>query len=206
MADESVLIGPPAPRESYLDMDRIIQAAKQTDAEAIHPGYGFLSENERFASAVADSGLIFIGPLTQCHSSDGKQNRSADNHAIIGCADCSRLSRWHGLCQRGREDRLSDFGEGGGGRWRQGDADRAVSSELSEAIAAAQREASHAFGDDRVFLEKYIDSPRHIEFQILADSHGNTVHLFERECSIQRRHQKIIEETPRRCLRLRCGR
>ncbi|MEK7440483.1 MAG: acetyl-CoA carboxylase biotin carboxylase subunit [Chloroflexota bacterium] len=196
MADESVLIGPPAPRESYLDMDRIIQAAKQTDAEAIHPGYGFLSENERFASAVADSGLIFIGPSPNAIHLMGSKTEA---RTIMQSSGVPIVPGYQGgtdfasAAEKIGYPILVKAAAGGGGKGM-----RIVrsASELSEAIAAAQREASHAFGDDRVFLEKYIDSPRHIEFQILADSHGNTVHLFERECSIQRRHQKIIEETP----------
>lgn len=196
MADESVLLGPPAPRESYLDMDRIIQAAKQTGTEAIHPGYGFLSENERFASAVADSGLIFIGPSPHAIRLMGSKTEARlimQNSGVPIVPGYQGGTDFASAAEKIGYPILVKAAAGGGGKGM-----RIVrsASELSEAIAAAQREASHAFGDDRVFLEKYIDSPRHIEFQILADSHGNTVHLFERECSIQRRHQKIIEETP----------
>jgi acetyl/propionyl-CoA carboxylase alpha subunit len=208
MADESVLIGPPAPRESYLDMDRIIQAAKETNVDAIHPGYGFLSENERFASAVADSGLIFIGPSPQAIRLMGSKTEArtimqnsgvpivpgfqAMNNETMN-NETMNNEQWAREAEKIGYPILVKAAAGGGGK---GMRIVRAASELSEAIAAAQREAAHAFGDDRVFLEKYIDSPRHIEFQVLADSYGNTVHLFERECSIQRRHQKIIEETP----------
>jgi acetyl-CoA carboxylase biotin carboxylase subunit len=208
MADESVLIGPPAPRESYLDMDRIIQAAKETNVDAIHPGYGFLSENERFASAVADSGLIFIGPSPQAIRLMGSKTEArtimqnsgvpivpgfqAMNNETMN-NETMNNEQWAREAEKIGYPILVKAVAGGGGK---GMRIVRAASELSEAIAAAQREAAHAFGDDRVFLEKYIDSPRHVEFQVLADSQGNTVHLFERECSIQRRHQKIIEETP----------
>jgi acetyl-CoA carboxylase biotin carboxylase subunit len=203
MADESVLIGPPAPRESYLDMDRIIQAAKETNVDAIHPGYGFLSENERFASAVADSGLIFIGPSPQAIRLMGSKTEARTIMQNSGVPivpgfqamnnETMNNEQWAREAEKIGYPILVKAAAGGGGK---GMRIVRAASELSEAIAAAQREAAHAFGDDRVFLEKYIDSPRHIEFQVLADSYGNTVHLFERECSIQRRHQKIIEETP----------
>ncbi|MBI5347966.1 MAG: ATP-grasp domain-containing protein, partial [Chloroflexi bacterium] len=204
MADESILIGPPAPRESYLDMDRIIQAAKEINADAIHPGYGFLSENERFASAVADSGRIFSGPSPRARHLMGSKTEARTIMQNSGVPivpgfqamnnETMNNEQWARQAEKIGYPILVKAAAGGGGKGMR--IVRRSASELSEAIAAAQREASHAFGDDRVFLEKYIDSPRHIEFQVLADSHGNTVHLFERECSIQRRHQKIIEETP----------
>jgi acetyl-CoA carboxylase biotin carboxylase subunit len=198
LADESVLIGPPAPRESYLNIQRILDAAKTTGSGAIHPGYGFLSENAEFAQAVKDAGLVFIGPLPNAIQ---KMGNKIGARMIMHSAGVQAVPGYHGAADAGFEEAAGTIGypvlvkaaAGGGGKGM-----RIVRSggELAEAVAAAQREAAHAFGDGSVFLEKYIENPRHIEFQVLADSYGNTVHLFERECSIQRRHQKIIEETP----------
>ncbi len=215
MADESVLIGPPAPRESYLRIERIIEAAKRTDAEAIHPGYGLLSENAEFAEAVKRARLVFIGPTPDAIRKMGSKTEA---RAIMQAAGVPIVPGYHPHpCAplpvgegEGVRDAAAQIGypvlvkaaAGGGGKGM-----RIVrsSAELSEAVAAARREAAHAFGDDSVFLEKYVESPRHIEFQMLADSFGNTIHLFERECSIQRRHQKIIEETPSPFLDARKG-
>lgn len=199
LADEAVHIGPPPARDSYLDIERILQAARQTGAQAIHPGYGFLSENAAFARAVADAGLVFIGPPAGAIDDMGDKGRArsrveANGVPVVpgyqGSDDDSDLAR---EAQRIGWPLLVKAAAGGGGKGmrvvREPDA-------LLEAISAARREAQHAFGDPRLILERYIPRARHIEFQVLADAHGNILHLFERECSVQRRHQKIIEETP----------
>lgn len=205
MADEALLIGPPPPRESYLRIEAVVDAAKKAGAEAIHPGYGFLSENAGFAEAVKRARLVFIGPPPDAIRKMGSKTEA---RALMEAAGVPVAPGYHpslpspfqaegaGVREAAEEigyPVLVKAAAGGGGKGM-----RIVrsSAELSEAVAAARREAAHAFGDDSVFLEKYIENPRHIEFQVLADSFGNTVHLFERECSIQRRHQKIIEETP----------
>jgi len=200
LADEAVCIGEAPPLESYLNMDRIIDAAKKVGAEAIHPGYGFLAENHRFAARCEKEGIVFIGP-------------SAKAMKLVGDKVASRktLSKFDVPIIPGMKSVVSDIdtfqkeaarigfpvmikaSAGGGGKGM-----RIVrnSKELKSAIEAGRREAKSAFGDDSVYLEKCIEQPRHIEFQVLADLHGSVVHAFERECSIQRRHQKIIEETP----------
>ena len=198
LADEAISIGPPPPRESYLKVDRIIEAAQKSKAEAIHPGYGFLSENAGFAEAVTSAGLVFIGPPPDAIRKMGNKTRA---RAIMQAAGVPIVPGYHGAADADFSEAAGTIGypvlvkaaAGGGGKGM-----RIVKSpaELVEAVAAAQRESANAFGSDEVFIEKYIDNPRHIEFQVLADSFGETVHLFERECSIQRRHQKIIEETP----------
>ncbi len=199
-ADEAVPIGPPPPLESYLNMDAIIAAAQQTRCDAIHPGYGFLSENPVFARKCRDAGLVFIGPTPEAMELVGNKLRA--RQTVLQ----------HGVpVTPGMESHAADFQEirrfarkigypimikaaaGGGGKGM-----RVVHSEdeLQHALEASQREALSAFGDDTVYLEKFIEKPRHVEIQVLADTHGNAVHVFERECSIQRRHQKIIEESP----------
>ena len=198
LADEAVLIGQPPPRESYLKIDRLIEAAQKSKAEAIHPGYGFLSENADFAEAVTAAGIVFIGPPPDAIRKMGNKTRA---RAIMQAAGVPIVPGYHGAADADFSEAAGTIGypvlvkaaAGGGGKGM-----RIVKSpaELSEAVAAAQRESANAFGSDEVFIEKYIERPRHIEFQVLADSFGETVHLFERECSIQRRHQKIIEETP----------
>ena len=200
LADESVLIGPPPPRESYLDIEKIINAAKQTGCDAIHPGYGFLAENPLFPAACKQAGITFIGPDSNAMRLLGNKVESRVKMADSG------VPLTPGMKGSGKElDQFSKAAEsagypviikaaaGGGGKGM-----RIVHepSGLSDAISAAQREALNAFGDDTIYLEKYLTDPRHIEFQVLADHHGHCIHLFERECSIQRRHQKIIEETP----------
>lgn len=199
MADEAVLIGPPAAGDSYLSIERILQAAQETKAEAIHPGYGFLSENADFARAVQAAGLTFIGPPPEAIEAMGDKGRARERMIGSGVpvvpgyqgADDDRILI-------GKADELGfpvlvKAAAGGGGKGM-----RVVweASELVDSIAAARRESLHAFGDQRLILERYIPHARHIEFQVLADQHGRIVHLFERECSVQRRHQKIIEETP----------
>ena len=199
-ADEAVAIGGAPAAESYLVADRIIQAAKDTGAEAIHPGFGFLSENADFARAVAAAGLVFIGPPPGAIDAMGDKIES------------KRLAKEAGVSTvPGSADAITDPEEavrianeigypvmlkasaGGGGKGMRIAFDDA---ECRDGLVRAASEAKSSFGDDRVFIEKFVVDPRHIEIQVLADSHGNTVHLFERECSIQRRHQKVVEEAP----------
>ncbi len=199
VADEAVSIGAPPPRESYLNVEKIIDAAKQTGAEAIHPGYGFLAENAAFAQAVNDAGIVFIGPSPfSIHAMGDKAAARARmmQSGVPVAPGFQDADDDESLARAARQigyPVLIKAAAGGGGK-----AMRVVgtASDLTEALAAARREALNAFGDARVILEKYVSNARHIEFQILADKFGNTFHLFERECSIQRRHQKIIEETP----------
>ncbi len=203
-ADEAVCIGPALSSQSYLRAEKIIEAAKRTSADAIHPGYGFLSENASFSKAVSDAGLIFIGP--SAHSIEVMGSK-------IGAKQAAK--KFNVPMVPGTEEALSDVVEaravankigypilvkasaGGGGKGM-----RVVNNdaEFEEQIRAAKSEALNAFGSDDVFIEKYVGSPRHIEIQLMGDQHGNYVYLFERECSIQRRHQKLIEEAPSSCL------
>jgi len=199
-ADEAVLLGPARARDSYLNIDRVIAAAKATGAEAIHPGYGFLSESAEFAERCQAEGLIFVGPTADMIRAMGSKSGSK---ALMEAAGVPLVPGYHGEAQD--EATLTRAAEkigypvlikasaGGGGRGM-----RIVrqAGELSAAIASAKREALAAFADDRVLIEKYIDNPRHIEVQVIGDSHGNLVSLFERECTLQRRHQKVIEEAP----------
>lgn len=199
LADEAVFIGLPPAGESYLSQEKIIQAALQTGADAIHPGYGFLSENARFARAVRKAGLVFIGPLADSIEAMGDKGEA---RARMQAAGVPVVPGYQGPDDEAAlTAAAADIGfplllkaaAGGGGKGM-----RVVSqmSDLTESASAARREALHAFGDQRLILERYIPQARHIEFQILADQYGNTVHIFERECSLQRRHQKIVEETP----------
>jgi acetyl-CoA carboxylase biotin carboxylase subunit len=189
-ADEAILIGEAPSADSYLRADRIIDAARSTGCEAIHPGYGFLAENAAFADAVRDAGLTFIGPPADAIARMGSKTEARQLMIEAGVPVVPGFAL-------DAEDIdfpvLVKAAAGGGGKGM-----RVVihADDLPSAIETAQREAKSAFGDDTVFLEKYLPSAHHIEYQILADSFGATVHLFERECSIQRRHQKIIEETP----------
>ena len=200
LADEAVCIGPAPARESYLLSQRIIDAALQTNAQAIHPGYGFLSENAAFAQAVTDAGLIFIGPPASAIEAMGDK---ANARALMQKAGVPVVPGYQGddqtdptltaeAAQIGYPILVKAAAGGGGKGMRIAQSP----AELPDALAAARREAAHAFGDDRLILEKYLAEARHVEIQILADQHGNTIHLNERECSVQRRHQKIIEETP----------
>ncbi|MCH9025328.1 MAG: ATP-grasp domain-containing protein, partial [candidate division Zixibacteria bacterium] len=200
LAGESVHIGNSPPLESYLNFDKIIEAAQATGAAAIHPGYGFLSENALFAERCQKENIKFIGPSPEAIRLMGDKIESRKVAAkagvpvtpgMAGCA--SDIDSFRTEAARVGYPVLIKASAGGGGKGMRAVDDE---SELEAAIEAAQREAQNAFGDDRVYLEKMIVNPRHIEFQILADEHGNCLHLFERECSIQRRHQKIIEETP----------
>ena len=200
LADEAYLVGPAPSNQSYLVAERVLEAAKRAGADAVHPGYGFLSENAGFAEACAEAGITFIGPPPDAIRAMGDKTAA---RALMEKANVPMAP--------GTLDAVADVAEavdaaneigypvlikaaaGGGGKGM-----RVVESpdEIERAVQAAQGEARNAFGDDRVFIEKYLVGPRHIEFQVLADGHGNVVHLFERECSIQRRHQKVIEEAP----------
>ncbi|MDY0009643.1 MAG: acetyl/propionyl/methylcrotonyl-CoA carboxylase subunit alpha [Bdellovibrionales bacterium] len=200
MADETVLIGPAAARESYLDISKVIEAAKLAGADAIHPGYGFLSENEDFAEAVAAAGMVFIGPPVAAIRAMGGKSEAK---ALMEKAGVPLVPGYHGDNQdeaflKSEADKMGyplliKASAGGGGKGM-----RVVETAagFSEALGAAKREAKAAFGDDHVLIEKYLTRPRHVEIQVFADQSGNTVYLFERDCSIQRRHQKVIEEAP----------
>jgi 3-methylcrotonyl-CoA carboxylase alpha subunit len=199
-ADEAYLIGGPRPADSYLRGDKIIEVARACGAQAIHPGYGFLSENEDFARAVEAAGLVFIGPTPEAIEKMGLKDRAK---AIMEKAGVPVVPGYHGQNQDAKFLRaeakkvgfplLVKAVAGGGGKGM-----RLVTkdSEFDDQLAAARREAKNAFGDDAVLLERFVQGPHHIEFQVFGDTHGNYVHLFERECSIQRRHQKVLEETP----------
>lgn len=199
LADQAVLLGPPPPGASYLQAGRIIQAALETGAEAVHPGYGFLAENAAFAQAVVEAGLTFIGPPPGVIRAMGDKAAArarmeqAGVPVVPGYQGDDAPEALREAAQRIGYPVLVKAAAGGGGKGM-----RIVHrpEDLDEAVAAARREAQHAFGDPRLLLEKYIPRAHHVEFQILADAHGHIVHLFERECSVQRRYQKIIEETP----------
>jgi 3-methylcrotonyl-CoA carboxylase alpha subunit len=200
LADEAVLIGPPPARESYLVIDRIIGAARQTGAEAIHPGYGFLTENEEFAAACEKSGIVFIGPPASAIRAMGSKSAAK---ALMEKAPVPLVPGYHGADQdaallKAEADRIGypvllKPSAGGGGKGM-----RVVSaaSEFADALASCKREAASSFGDDEVLIEKYVTRPRHVEIQVFADTHGSCVYLFERDCSVQRRHQKVLEEAP----------
>ncbi len=198
MADEAVRVGPPPVRESYLRSDVILAAAKATGAEAIHPGYGFLSENAEFAEACAAAGVIFIGPPASAIRAMGLKDRAKALMAKAGVAvapgylgddqSTDHLAKEAGKI--GYPVLIKAVAGGGGKGMRRVD----DAKDFRAALESAQRESKSAFGDDRVLIEKYVTRPRHIEMQIFGDSHGNVVHLFERDCSLQRRHQKVIEE------------
>ena len=199
-ADEAVCIGPPPSSQSYLRMDKLLEAARLTGADAIHPGYGFLSENAAFAQAVQDAGLIFIGPTPAAIEIMGSKLGAkaavqeygiplvpGTDHPVSDKNEAMQIAREIGF------PILIKASAGGGGKGM-----RIVhqENELEEQLQRAISEAQSAFGDGSVFIEKYVTAPRHIEIQVLADAHGQVVHLFERECSIQRRHQKVVEEAP----------
>ncbi|OFX04154.1 MAG: hypothetical protein A3E78_06745 [Alphaproteobacteria bacterium RIFCSPHIGHO2_12_FULL_63_12] len=198
--DEAVHIGPSAPAESYLKIDRIIDAAKRTGAEAVHPGYGFLSENEKFADALDAAGIVFIGPTAKTIRAMGSKSAAKDLMEKAGVpttpgyqgADQS-LETFRRECAAIGYPVLLKATAGGGGKGM-----KVVEREadLAEQLASAQREGKNSFGDDRVLVEKYIARARHLEVQIVGDGRGEVVHFFERDCSVQRRHQKIIEEAP----------
>ncbi|RKR29440.1 3-methylcrotonyl-CoA carboxylase alpha subunit [Acidovorax sp. 93] len=200
VCDEAVHIGGSAPKDSYLRWERIIDAAKATGAQAIHPGYGFLSENEDFAKACADAGLVFIGPPASAINAMGLK---AESKRLMEQAQVPLVPGYHGadqdpaLLQR-EADRIGypvliKASAGGGGKGM-----RAVdkAEDFGAALDSCKREAINSFGDDAVLVEKYVQRPRHIEIQVFGDTHGNCVYLFERDCSVQRRHQKVLEEAP----------
>lgn len=199
-ADTAVRIGPPAASESYLSVPALLEAARRTGAQAVHPGYGFLAENAEFAQACADAGLVFIGPPASAISLMGDKIRAKETVAAAGVPVVPGSSG-SGLTDTQLEAAAQEIGmpvllkpsAGGGGKGMRLVRDASV---LAEEIAAARREARASFGDDTLLVERWIDRPRHIEIQVLADTHGNVIHLGERECSLQRRHQKIIEEAP----------
>jgi propionyl-CoA carboxylase alpha chain len=200
MADEAVLIGPPAAAESYLVMEKIVEACRKTGAEAVHPGYGFLSERESFPRALAEAGVVFIGPNAGAIAAMGDKIESKKAAAK---ADVSTVPGFLGVITDERHAvKIADAigypvmikaSAGGGGK---GMRIAHSTSEVAEGFGLAKAEAKASFGDDRVFIEKFIVNPRHIEIQVLGDKHGNVIYLGERECSIQRRNQKVIEEAP----------
>ncbi|MFB7252909.1 acetyl-CoA carboxylase biotin carboxylase subunit [Streptomyces nojiriensis] len=199
-ADTAVRIGPAAAAESYLSVERLLDAARRTGAEAVHPGYGFLAENAAFAQACADAGLAFIGPPASAINLMGDKIRAKETVKAAGVPVVPGSSG-SGLTDAELVAAAAEIGmpvllkpsAGGGGKGMRLVRDEAV---LAEEIAAARREARSSFGDDTLLVERWVDRPRHIEIQVLADAHGNVVHLGERECSLQRRHQKVIEEAP----------
>lgn len=200
LADEALWVGPAPSAQSYLDITRILDAARATGAEAVHPGYGFLSENAEFAQACADAGLAFVGPGADAIRIMGSKREAK---ALVARHGVPLVPGYYGADQSSArlEAAAREVGlpllikasAGGGGRGM-----RIVRefAEFAAALASAQREAQSAFGDPSVLLERYVDNPRHIEVQVFGDTHGNVVHLFERDCSLQRRHQKVIEEAP----------
>jgi 3-methylcrotonyl-CoA carboxylase alpha subunit len=199
-ADEAYLIGPAPAKESYLRADRILEVARRSGAQAIHPGYGFLSENADFAAACAAAGVVFVGPPASAIRAMGSKSAAK---ALMEKAGVPLVPGYHGDNQdpaylQGQADRIGypvliKASAGGGGKGM-----RIVegAAEFAAALASCKREAASAFGDDRVLVERYLRRPRHIEIQIFADRHGECVHLFERDCSVQRRHQKVLEEAP----------
>jgi 3-methylcrotonyl-CoA carboxylase alpha subunit len=200
LADAAFRIGPPPARDSYLNVSAILDAARRSGAEAVHPGYGFLSENAAFAEGCAEAGLVFVGPPAAAIRAMGGKSHAK---ALMAQAGVPLVPGYHGAAQDS-DTLLAAAGDigypvlikasaGGGGKGM-----RVVerAADFPAALASAQREARASFGDDRVLIERYLQRPRHIEIQVFADKHNNVVHLFERDCSIQRRHQKVIEEAP----------
>ncbi|HVL76130.1 MAG TPA: biotin carboxylase N-terminal domain-containing protein, partial [Noviherbaspirillum sp.] len=200
VCDESVLIGPAPAKESYLRADKIIEVARATGAQAIHPGYGFLSENEDFAEACAKAGIAFIGPPASAIRAMGSKSAAK---ALMEKANVPLVPGYHGDTQdadflQEQADKIGypvllKASAGGGGKGM-----RIVekSADFKAALESCKREAINSFGDDKVLVEKYLTRPRHIEIQVFADTQGNCIYLFERDCSVQRRHQKVLEEAP----------
>lgn len=200
MADRSVCIGPATSAQSYLNMPNIISAALTTGALAVHPGYGFLAENAAFARAVADSGLVFIGPSAEAIERMGDKAVAKETMARAGVpvvpgsdGPVESLEEAERFAAEAGYPVLIKAAAGGGGKGMRVARDE---NELATGLQAAKAEAAAAFGNDSVYIEKYLSRPRHVEIQVLADTHGNAIHLFERDCSIQRRHQKLVEEAP----------
>ncbi|MGH7029198.1 MAG: biotin carboxylase N-terminal domain-containing protein, partial [Stellaceae bacterium] len=199
-AEEAWPIGPAPARESYLNIGAIVAAARASGAEAVHPGYGFLSENADFAQACEQAGLVFIGPPSSAIRAMGSK---AASKALMEGAGVPVVPGYHGAGQDpgrllGEAARLGfpvliKASAGGGGR---GMRVVAEAGEFAAALDSAKREAASAFGDDTMLIEKYLSRPRHVEVQVFADRHGHAIHIFDRDCSIQRRHQKVIEEAP----------
>ena len=199
-ADEAIRIGPPPSADSYLRIDRIIEACRNSGAEAVHPGYGFLSENPAFASALDEAGIVFIGPRPNAIAAMGdkieskKLARAAGVSTVPGYLDVvPDADAAVGIARDIGYPVMIKASAGGGGK---GMRIAANDDEVREGFRGAATEAKSSFADDRIFIEKYIEEPRHIEIQVLGDAFGNIVYLGERECSIQRRHQKVIEEAP----------
>ena len=198
MADEAIAIGPPPAAQSYLDIEKIVAACRQSGAEAVHPGYGFLSERAAFAAALAKSGIVFIGPNAKAIAAMGDKIESKKAAAR---AKVSTVPGHLGVIEDDKQaiaiaeqigfPVMMKASAGGGGKGMRIAFNKA---EVAENFARARSEAKSSFGDDRVFLEKFITNPRHVEIQVLGDKHGNVIYLGERECSIQRRNQKVIEE------------
>src|SRR5487761_659035 len=200
MADHAVLIGPPAAAESYLVIEKIVAACEATGAEAVHPGYGFLAERAAFATALAKAGIVFIGPNADAIAAMGDKIESKKAAARVNVSTVpghlgviEDYEHAIAIAERIGYPVMIKASAGGGGKGMR----LAFSSgEVAEGFVRARSEAKASFGDDRVFIEKFITDPRHVEIQVLGDKHGNVVHLGERECSIQRRNQKVIEESP----------
>src|SRR6188508_3167745 len=200
MADEVVPIGPAQAAQSYLDIDKIVAAARNTGSEAVHPGYGFLSENPAFAQALDDAGIVFVGPNVKAIEAMGDK---IESKKLAAKAKVSTVPGHLGVIKDAKEAAkiaeeigypvMIKASAGGGGKGMRIAYSR---KEVEEGFTSSKSEARSSFGDDRVFIEKYVEEPRHIEIQVLGDKHGNVIHLGERECSIQRRNQKVIEEAP----------
>jgi acetyl-CoA/propionyl-CoA carboxylase biotin carboxyl carrier protein len=199
-ADEAFLIGPAVPTESYLNIEKIIATAKEADAEAIHPGYGFLAENADFARACAEAGIVFIGPPPEAIDAMGSKTKAREIMAEAGVPIVPGATEPAPDIEAARKQ-AEDAGYpvackaagGGGGK---GFRVAMTPDDLQEAFEGSAREGEKFFSDDRVYVERYLEDPRHVEVQVLADGHGNVIHLGERDCSVQRRHQKVIEEAP----------
>ncbi|MGH6915047.1 MAG: biotin carboxylase N-terminal domain-containing protein, partial [Geminicoccales bacterium] len=200
LADHAIRIGPAPAPESYLRIEAILGAATRSGAEAIHPGYGFLAENAGFSRACADAGVVFIGPTPEAIEAMGAKDRAK---ALMEEAGVPLVPGWHGADQDAKTllDAAREIGfpvlikaaAGGGGKGMRAVAGRA---EFATALEGARREAKAAFGDERMLIERLLERPRHVEVQVFGDAQGHVVHLFERDCSVQRRHQKVIEEAP----------
>src|ERR671926_382693 len=200
-ADESYLLGGPTAAESYLNIERILEVVKESGAEAVHPGYGFLAENATFAKALEDAGIVFIGPPASAIDAMGSKTNARELMKKAGVpiipGTTEPVPDYESALKLAKEEigfpiAVKASGGGGGKGFRVA----LEESELKDAFEGAAREGEKFFGDATVYLERYLPDPRHIEVQVLADTHGNVIHLGERDCSIQRRHQKLIEESP----------